>query len=114
MGDANSIRTLGDYSKPSHEVYKNTIELLEGNNVVAVDCQRSFLSCLDFLITSSILGNGYLRKGQNRSQNGQNRAREQKEHEEKSKSEQKSKVKKSKRQSQPKSMSKEEPISKKC
>ncbi|GJS82846.1 MAK10-like protein [Tanacetum coccineum] len=27
MGDANPIRTLGDYSKPSHEGYKNTIEL---------------------------------------------------------------------------------------
>ncbi|GKC17522.1 hypothetical protein Tco_1014304 [Tanacetum coccineum] len=27
MGDANPICTLGDYSKPSHEGYKNTIEL---------------------------------------------------------------------------------------
>ncbi|GJU85653.1 zinc finger, CCHC-type containing protein [Tanacetum coccineum] len=34
MGDANPIRTLGDYSKPSHEGYRNTIELPEGNNVV--------------------------------------------------------------------------------
>ncbi|GJR48189.1 hypothetical protein Tco_1316292 [Tanacetum coccineum] len=34
MGDANHIRTLGYYSKPSHEGYKNTIELPEGNNVV--------------------------------------------------------------------------------
>nr|GEZ78952.1 ribonuclease H-like domain-containing protein [Tanacetum cinerariifolium] len=34
MGDANPIRTFGDYSKPSHEGYKNTIELPEGNNVV--------------------------------------------------------------------------------
>ncbi|GJS93850.1 hypothetical protein Tco_0800818 [Tanacetum coccineum] len=34
MRDANSIRTLGDYSKPSHEGYRNTSELLEGNNVV--------------------------------------------------------------------------------
>ncbi|GKE16310.1 hypothetical protein Tco_1423887 [Tanacetum coccineum] len=34
MGDENPIRTLGDYSKPSHEGYKNTIELLLGNNVV--------------------------------------------------------------------------------
>nr|GEW26330.1 solute carrier family 35 member F1-like [Tanacetum cinerariifolium] len=34
MGDANPIRTLGDYSKPSHEGYINTIELPEGNNVV--------------------------------------------------------------------------------
>nr|GEX64828.1 putative reverse transcriptase domain-containing protein [Tanacetum cinerariifolium] len=32
--DENPILTLGDYSKPSHEGYKNTIEILEGNNVV--------------------------------------------------------------------------------
>ncbi|GJU89282.1 MAK10-like protein [Tanacetum coccineum] len=34
MGDENPIRTLGDYSNPSHKGYRNTIELLEGNNVV--------------------------------------------------------------------------------
>ncbi|GKC34533.1 hypothetical protein Tco_1046917 [Tanacetum coccineum] len=34
MGDENHIRTLGDYSKPSHEGYKNTIELPVENNVV--------------------------------------------------------------------------------
>ncbi|GKD43888.1 hypothetical protein Tco_1268533 [Tanacetum coccineum] len=34
MGDANPICTLGDYSKPSHEGYKNTIELPVRNNVV--------------------------------------------------------------------------------
>ncbi|GJX95758.1 protein kinase-like domain, concanavalin A-like lectin/glucanase domain protein [Tanacetum coccineum] len=34
IGDENPIRTLGDYSKPSHEGYRNTIELPEGNNVV--------------------------------------------------------------------------------
>ncbi|GJS47944.1 zinc finger, CCHC-type containing protein [Tanacetum coccineum] len=34
MGDENAIRTLGDYSKPSHMGYRNTIELPEGNNVV--------------------------------------------------------------------------------
>ncbi|GJT76482.1 zinc finger, CCHC-type containing protein [Tanacetum coccineum] len=34
MGDANPIRTLGDYSKPSHEGYRNTIELPVRNNVV--------------------------------------------------------------------------------
>ncbi|GJS14867.1 hypothetical protein Tco_0409339 [Tanacetum coccineum] len=34
MGYANRIRTLRDYSKPSHEGYMNTIELLVGNNVV--------------------------------------------------------------------------------
>ncbi|GJV53714.1 zinc finger, CCHC-type containing protein [Tanacetum coccineum] len=33
MGDENPIRTLGDYSKPSHEGYRNTIELAVGNNV---------------------------------------------------------------------------------
>ncbi|GJR39954.1 hypothetical protein Tco_1215638 [Tanacetum coccineum] len=34
MGDANPIHTLGDYSRPSHEGYMNTIELPKGNNVV--------------------------------------------------------------------------------
>ncbi|GKF82452.1 hypothetical protein Tco_0244108, partial [Tanacetum coccineum] len=34
MEDANPIRTLGDYSKPSHEGYRNTIELPVGNNAV--------------------------------------------------------------------------------
>ncbi|GJR74998.1 hypothetical protein Tco_0087363 [Tanacetum coccineum] len=34
MGDENLIRTLGDYSKPSHEGYRNTIELPVRNNVV--------------------------------------------------------------------------------
>ncbi|GKC75770.1 hypothetical protein Tco_1126544 [Tanacetum coccineum] len=34
MRDENPIRTLGDYSKPSHEGYRNTIELPDGNNVV--------------------------------------------------------------------------------
>nr|GEW87911.1 hypothetical protein [Tanacetum cinerariifolium] len=34
MGDANPIRTHGDYSKPSDEGYMNTIELPEGKNVV--------------------------------------------------------------------------------
>ncbi|GKA32813.1 hypothetical protein Tco_0719180 [Tanacetum coccineum] len=34
MGDANAIRTLGDYSKPSHEGYMNTMELPVGNNMV--------------------------------------------------------------------------------
>ncbi|GJX97996.1 hypothetical protein Tco_0355015 [Tanacetum coccineum] len=33
MGDTNPIRTLEDYSKPSHEGYRNTIELPEGNNM---------------------------------------------------------------------------------
>ncbi|GJS13732.1 hypothetical protein Tco_0408204 [Tanacetum coccineum] len=34
MGDENPIRTLGYYSKPSHEGYRNTIELPVGNNMV--------------------------------------------------------------------------------
>ncbi|GKD46843.1 hypothetical protein Tco_1271488 [Tanacetum coccineum] len=34
MGDENPMRTLRDYSKPSHEGYRNTIELPVGNNVV--------------------------------------------------------------------------------
>ncbi|GKD71828.1 hypothetical protein Tco_1325918 [Tanacetum coccineum] len=34
MGDENPIRTLRDYSKPSHEGYMNTIELLVRNNMV--------------------------------------------------------------------------------
>ncbi|GKD55555.1 zinc finger, CCHC-type containing protein [Tanacetum coccineum] len=34
MGDENPIHTLGYYSKPSHEGYRNTIELPVGNNVV--------------------------------------------------------------------------------
>ncbi|GJU18253.1 hypothetical protein Tco_1146219 [Tanacetum coccineum] len=34
MGDENPIRTLRDYSKPSHEGYRNTIKLPVGNNVV--------------------------------------------------------------------------------
>ncbi|GKE57082.1 hypothetical protein Tco_1496267 [Tanacetum coccineum] len=34
MGNKNPIRTLGDYSRPSHEGYRNTIELPDGNNVV--------------------------------------------------------------------------------
>nr|GEV51937.1 MAK10-like protein [Tanacetum cinerariifolium] len=34
MGDENPIRTLRDYSKPSHEGYRNTIEIPVGNNVV--------------------------------------------------------------------------------
>ncbi|GJT82119.1 hypothetical protein Tco_1056461 [Tanacetum coccineum] len=36
MGDANPIRTLGDYSRPSYDGYRNTIELPEENNVVSL------------------------------------------------------------------------------
>ncbi|GKA09754.1 zinc finger, CCHC-type containing protein [Tanacetum coccineum] len=41
MGDANPIRTLGDYSKPSHEGYRNTIKLPEGNNVFSLRDQAN-------------------------------------------------------------------------
>nr|GEV51213.1 zinc finger, CCHC-type [Tanacetum cinerariifolium] len=34
MGDENPRRTLGDYSRPRHEGYRNTIELPDGNNLV--------------------------------------------------------------------------------
>nr|GEW47743.1 MAK10-like protein [Tanacetum cinerariifolium] len=34
QGDENHIRTLRDYSRPSHEGYQNTIEFPDGNNVV--------------------------------------------------------------------------------
>ncbi|GJU95333.1 zinc finger, CCHC-type containing protein [Tanacetum coccineum] len=34
MEDENPIHTLGDYSKPSHEGYRNTIEIPIGKNVV--------------------------------------------------------------------------------
>nr|GFD54990.1 zinc finger, CCHC-type [Tanacetum cinerariifolium] len=33
-GKWKSTDTLGDYSRPSREGYRNTIELLDGNNVV--------------------------------------------------------------------------------
>ncbi|GJZ17636.1 zinc finger, CCHC-type containing protein [Tanacetum coccineum] len=52
MGDANPIRTLGDYSKPSHEGYKNTIELPEGNNVFSLRDQAN--NWLERLPTGSI------------------------------------------------------------
>nr|GEV40221.1 MAK10-like protein [Tanacetum cinerariifolium] len=43
MRDENLIRTLGDYSKPSHEGYNNTIELLVGNNVIrALNVEQSW------------------------------------------------------------------------
>nr|GEX11907.1 hypothetical protein [Tanacetum cinerariifolium] len=34
MGDANPICTIRDYSRPSHEGYRNIIKLPKGNNVV--------------------------------------------------------------------------------
>ncbi|GJU22683.1 hypothetical protein Tco_1156025 [Tanacetum coccineum] len=37
MEDENPICTLGDYSRPSHEGYRNTIELPVGNNVATIE-----------------------------------------------------------------------------
>nr|GEW06850.1 hypothetical protein [Tanacetum cinerariifolium] len=41
MGDESPIRTLGDYSKPSHESYMNTIELPVENNMAISKRARS-------------------------------------------------------------------------
>ncbi|GJY88179.1 MAK10-like protein [Tanacetum coccineum] len=51
MGDENLIRTLGDYFKPSHEGYRNTIELPVGNNVSEDPNQhlKDFLKLVDSL-----------------------------------------------------------------
>ncbi|GJV70232.1 hypothetical protein Tco_1485741 [Tanacetum coccineum] len=49
MGDENPIRTLGDYSKPSHEGYRNTIELSVGNNVDPNQYLKDFLKLVDSL-----------------------------------------------------------------
>ncbi|GJY92995.1 zinc finger, CCHC-type containing protein [Tanacetum coccineum] len=49
MGDDIPIRTLGDYSKPSHEGYRNTIELLAGNNVDPNQHLKDFLKLVDSL-----------------------------------------------------------------
>ncbi|GJV13984.1 MAK10-like protein [Tanacetum coccineum] len=44
MGDKNHIRTLGDYSKPSHEGYRNTIVLPDPNQHL-----KDFLKLVDSL-----------------------------------------------------------------
>ncbi|GKA94023.1 zinc finger, CCHC-type containing protein [Tanacetum coccineum] len=49
MGDANSIHTLRDYSKPSHEGYRNTIELPIGKNVNPNQHLKDFLKLVDSL-----------------------------------------------------------------
>ncbi|GJU92314.1 zinc finger, CCHC-type containing protein [Tanacetum coccineum] len=51
MGGKNPIHTLGDYSKPSHEGYKNTIELPKGTNVSEDPNQhlKDFLKLVDSL-----------------------------------------------------------------
>nr|GEX72457.1 MAK10-like protein [Tanacetum cinerariifolium] len=58
MGDANPIHTLGDDSKPSHEGYKNTIELLEKNNVDPSPHER-------ILLLVSLLNSFYREGSQN-------------------------------------------------
>ncbi|GKF61034.1 zinc finger, CCHC-type containing protein [Tanacetum coccineum] len=56
MGDVNLIHTLGDYSKPIHEGYRNTIELAVGNNVVPLrsDTIRVASNWLERLSVGSI------------------------------------------------------------
>ncbi|GJT01941.1 hypothetical protein Tco_0823110 [Tanacetum coccineum] len=41
MGDENPIHTLRDYSKPSHEGYRNTIKLRVRNDMMAIDYATS-------------------------------------------------------------------------
>ncbi|GKD21869.1 zinc finger, CCHC-type containing protein, partial [Tanacetum coccineum] len=47
--DENPIRTLGDYPKPSHEGYRNTIELPVGNNVDPYQHLKDLLKLVDSL-----------------------------------------------------------------
>ncbi|GKE21354.1 hypothetical protein Tco_1432866 [Tanacetum coccineum] len=49
MGDENPIRTLGDYSRPNHEGYQNTIDLPDGNNVDLNQHLKDFLKLVDSL-----------------------------------------------------------------
>ncbi|GJW84554.1 zinc finger, CCHC-type containing protein [Tanacetum coccineum] len=49
MGDKNPIHTLGDYFRPSHEGYMNTIELPEGNNMDLNQHLKDFLKLVDSL-----------------------------------------------------------------
>ncbi|GKD44935.1 hypothetical protein Tco_1269580 [Tanacetum coccineum] len=48
MGDENPIRALEDYFKPSHEGYRNTIELPEGNNIVPSSWCKTDAHSTDF------------------------------------------------------------------
>ncbi|GKB39950.1 MAK10-like protein [Tanacetum coccineum] len=54
MGDENSIPTLGDYSRPCHKGYRNTIELPDGNNVCLCDPTPSASNWLERLPAGSI------------------------------------------------------------
>ncbi|GKC15758.1 hypothetical protein Tco_1012540 [Tanacetum coccineum] len=49
MRDENPIRTLRDYSKPSHEGHRNTIELPIGNNMDLNQHLKDFLKLVDSL-----------------------------------------------------------------
>ncbi|GJY55523.1 MAK10-like protein [Tanacetum coccineum] len=49
LGDENPIHALGDYSKPSHEGYRNTIDLPIGNNVDPNQRLKDFLKLVDSL-----------------------------------------------------------------
>ncbi|GJV57378.1 zinc finger, CCHC-type containing protein [Tanacetum coccineum] len=51
MGDKNPICTLGDYSRPSHEGYRNTIEIPDGNNCCLNDPPPS-VDSLDLDVTN--------------------------------------------------------------
>nr|GEX49781.1 reverse transcriptase domain-containing protein [Tanacetum cinerariifolium] len=55
MGDENPIRTLGDYSKPSNEGYRKTIELPKGNNVVPLRSDTSGWGKTDALSTDFVM-----------------------------------------------------------
>ncbi|GKD15880.1 hypothetical protein Tco_1205038 [Tanacetum coccineum] len=63
MGHENHIYTLGDYSKPSHKGYRNTIELLKGNNVVPLrsDTIRLVQNGCSFHVLQSEDPNQYLK-----------------------------------------------------
>ncbi|GKA04976.1 hypothetical protein Tco_0684096 [Tanacetum coccineum] len=54
MGDENPIRTFRDYSKPSHEGYRNTIELPEGKNAVPLHSDTIWTYSKKSLIMASI------------------------------------------------------------
>ncbi|GJW78919.1 reverse transcriptase domain-containing protein [Tanacetum coccineum] len=61
MGDENPICTLGDYSKPSHEGYRNTIELPVGNNVGKYE--HAFISSFPYLDQGLAIGRESLPDG---------------------------------------------------
>ncbi|GJR23114.1 zinc finger, CCHC-type containing protein [Tanacetum coccineum] len=54
LGEENPIRTLGDYSKPSHEGYRNTIELSPREQCVLCDLTPYASNWLERLPEGSI------------------------------------------------------------